>query len=757
MLMNYKLRVNSFISGVSVISISVGAVGLWAQNTLPVPPPGGKPVVRSIGKTPGLESFAVPPKTPFELVEAIDYLIRVGHEAQALPLAQKLTNASPDAETLLEIRNQIGSAKLLTMQSSQNPQLNALMVKFADSVAQASTQLTTDKGRIRRLIAQLSASKEESELASERLSRLGSQVVGFLVDAYTAPDVTPETRTAIQKTLNDLEISAVPGLLGVLRHPDTQVQIAVIQALGSIDDPRALPWLVFQSTRKGEVGAAAKKAVDKLNHGHPIPSPMDYLKNASASYLDHDVEFATKNVELWNWDNQQKMMVSRSLDQNGAKGAIGYRLARLALDLDPTDESSQTIALSTLLQEESDRLGQAFPQADPAGVWSMALASGPKTLENVLKRAMTTGRHERVAVLAVQALGQVVSTSDLVVPGGQPHILVKALSSPDRRVQFAAAKALVDLDPSQQFPGSSRVVPVLSRFLLSNPALPRAVVIHNHIGEGSDWTTYLKAAGYDATLEASGRDGFSEIARRGDAELVLISTHLDPTSWTLPETISNIKADSRTAGVPVIVVGPLDAKYRLQTLLGNTPGLGFMISPANQQIAERQIAFQLKKIGKTPLTTDQRVEYSNEASHLLGQLIAGKRPNSMTAMLGSLEPHIYKSLKASLPPSEPIEKRPARKDLLERVLQSSLPKPERAAAALELSGEIQATGLKLSQAELQKVNPLFLTLEQKGELEILKGLAPLVGVNKPDRRTVSEIFLKFAPLGDNYESIQKKQ
>ena len=110
-----------------------------------------------------------------------------------------------------------------------------------------------------------------------------------------------------------------------------------------------------------------------------------------------------------------------------------------------------------------------------------------------------------------------------------------------------------------------------------------------------------------------------------------------------------------------------------------------------------------------------------------------------------------------MPPSEPIEKRPARKDLLERVLQSSLPKPERAAAALELSGEIQATGLKLSQAELQKVNRLFLTLEQKGELEILKGLAPLVGVNKPDRRTVSEIFLKFAPLGDNYESIQKTQ
>ena len=49
-------------------------------------------------------------------------------------------------------------------------------------------------------------------------------------------------------------------------------------------------------------------------------------------------------------------------------------------------------------------------------------------------------------------------------------------SSPSRRVQLAAARALVDLDPRCPFPGSSQVVPILSRFV-STQAAPRAVVI----------------------------------------------------------------------------------------------------------------------------------------------------------------------------------------------------------------------------------------------------------------------------------------
>ena len=38
-------------------------------------------------------------------------------------------------------------------------------------------------------------------------------------------------------------------------------------------------------------------------------------------------------------------------------------------------------------------------------------------------------------------------------------------------MQFAAAKALVSLSPTEPFPGSSRIVPTLARFVI-NQALP---------------------------------------------------------------------------------------------------------------------------------------------------------------------------------------------------------------------------------------------------------------------------------------------
>jgi HEAT repeat protein len=756
-IMSQRIRLNTLILGASVATFCIGGVGLLAQNTLPVPPPGGKAVTRAIGQAPGLESFAVQPETPMELIDAIDYLIRVGREDQALPLAQRLVALNPDKETLIEIRHRIGSAKLLSLQSTQSERLRSVMARFAGSVAQASAETALDEGRILGLIKLLSASREESELAAERLSRVGSPVVGSFIKALTAPDISPKTRRDIQFALNELETSALPGLIGALRHPDPKVRSAMVEALGSIGDARALPWMVYQSTRKDEAGPVAQSAVLKLNNGQSIDKPAQYLINESATYLDREVHFVSNQIELWFWDNDQKKLLPITLDKNVAEGAIGYRLAKMALDLDPTDQKAQTIALSTLLQEESDRLGQAFPDQDPSGVWAMALASGPQTLENVLKRAMGTGRHERLATMVLRALSQVVTTTDLATPSGRPHILVQALTSPDRRVQFAAAKALVELDPTDPFPGSSRVVPVLSRFLQTHPAMPRAVVIHNNLGEGSNWISYLKKAGYDATLETSGRDGFSEIARRGDAELVLISTQLDPTSWTLPETISNIKADSRTSGVPVIVVGPLDAKSRLQTLLGKTPGLGFMVSPANQTIADRQIAAQLKKLGMSPLSSEERVGLADESSELIRQLMTEKGPNAMTAMLGSLEPHVYRSLKASLEKPEEQDEWPNRDQLLAQVLQESAPKPDRSVAALQLSGEIQRTGVGLKPAELQKVNALFIKLEQQLELELRETLASLVGVNKPDARTVGEIFLKFAPPSGIYESIQKKQ
>ncbi|MFM7130100.1 MAG: hypothetical protein ACKO0V_12155, partial [bacterium] len=103
----------------------------------------------------------------------------------------------------------------------------------------------------------------------------------------------------------------------------------------------------------------------------------------------------------------------------------------------------------------------------------------------MLSRTLATGKHEQVGILAIKALGEVMTTQDLVTPDGKPGTLARAVHSMDRRIQFEAARTMVDLAPEGQFPGSSTVVPALARFLQANPVSPRAVIVHNNLVEGS--------------------------------------------------------------------------------------------------------------------------------------------------------------------------------------------------------------------------------------------------------------------------------
>ena len=57
---------------------------------------------------------------------------------------------------------------------------------------------------------------------------------------------------------------------------------------------------------------------------------------------------------------------------------------------------------------------------------------------------------------------------------------MKALAAPGRRARFAAARAIVELEPLHPFAGSSAVVPALAQFATAGPH-PRAVVIDGNI------------------------------------------------------------------------------------------------------------------------------------------------------------------------------------------------------------------------------------------------------------------------------------
>ncbi len=739
-----------FASVAIILGMTSSSVVAQAPKTRTANPPRS----RAIGQAPGLESFAVQPQTPDELIKAIDYLIRVGLENQAVPLANELAAIEADDETLDALRQSVGSSKLLTLQSTADADLNAAMSRFVDRLNAASRKVSLDPERVRRLIELLSATPEEREIAIESLARLGSTTVDEFVRELSDANLSTRKRNDLQRAMNRLESSAVPGLVGALRHPDATVRASLVEALGQIGDSRALPWVVFEAQRPGGANSAASNAVAELNEGKFIEDPARFLLSEAGRYLDRDLYFGDPVVEAWFWDEKDKSIKSLSMPAESARGAIGYRLAKMAMELDPQSEASHALIVSMLIDEESRRLGNAFPANDPLGAWPMVLASGPRTLGFVLQRALLTGRHENIAVLSTRALGQIVKEADLVTGSARPHILVQALDSPDRRVQFEAAKALLNLAPSKAFPGSSRVVPAMARFLRSNPYAPRAVVINDNVGKGSEWVSYLKSMGYDAVMETSSSAAFEEIAIRGDVELILLSTFLDPAGWALHETVANLKADSRTSGVPLIVVGPLDARTRLSTLLGSEHQVGFMIEPADETWAKRQIESQLARLPREGLSADERRDFAAEAAALLGRTAAAGDASIFAQAIRSLDTVAANRLEVtSNQPLSPISDSDT-KALINTVLQDSAPESDRIRSAETLAEEIRKSTAFIDSGDRDRLFEAFLKIENGKNPELAAVLGRLVGSSDPGIADISRFFEQFSPGASFYESVR---
>ena len=195
------------------------------------------------------------------------------------------------------------------------------------------------------------------------------------------------------------------------------------------------------------------------------------LSDAAWRFHRHQVDFPGDHVAVWTWNKEQNVPVSQLMRRGEAESLFGLRLAARALVLKPQDLDARAAQLSLSLQDAIDRVGfGGFPDKDQA-TYAAAKKAGPDVLAQVLQKALGDGK-ENLAATAAMILGDVTKASELT-NGGRPHLLVDALVSPGARTQFAAAEALVNMSPTTPFPGSSRVVPVLSRFV-SSQSPPRA-------------------------------------------------------------------------------------------------------------------------------------------------------------------------------------------------------------------------------------------------------------------------------------------
>jgi HEAT repeat protein len=657
--------------------------------------------IEARGQAPGPESFAKTPTTPLELWDAADYLIRTGQVTQAVPYLKAFIQSQPDDAALLAIRDRYGSGSIMRL--GDYPQTRALEPKISGMLSAAAQRGATQPERLRQFVAALTKSNPEQHYAVEQLRVAGPYAVPVLVEALQQAGLSKEDRARTVHNMGRLDSSVVPPLIATLDSPNVLVATDAAAVLGDLGDTRAVPHLTFlavrgQSPAPGSEAASdplrdeARRAIARLT-ARPFEAqtraPIRVLTDEALRYHRHAVRFPAPPLVLWTWDPGQSAPVPNTVSQSDAEAYFGLRLAREALRLDPADKATQVAFLSVALEKAVERADAAtFPASDPSGVLTTARAAGPDVLSAVIRGALADRKYD-LAAAAVSALGQVTDRNALATGRG-PNPLVQALTAPNRRVQLAAARALVTLDPRRPFAGSSLVVPILARFV-SGEATPRALVIDGNMARGGQLTGYLKELGYDPILAPTGADGFRRAAETADVELILLDCHLIQGEWRLIDTLSNLRNDARTAGIPIWIVGPLNLDRKLNALRSNFPGVKVLLRPDSAALLEQQLGGRPRGLSDT-----ERADYAREATALLAQ-IAGRPGSPFEPELSSAETVLTAAL--NTPASEPaavalsgVATPNAQRGLADVVLDPSKPAPMRQSTAAVLVKSIQRFG-----------------------------------------------------------------
>ena len=130
------------------------------------------------------------------------------------------------------------------------------------------------------------------------------------------------------------------------------------------------------------------------------------------------------------------------------------------------------------------------------------------------------------ATAAAQILGDIGSPVLLTRSGTTPSPLAQAAGHADRRLRFAAIEAIMKLNPSEPFAGSSHVTDGLG-FLASSFGVPRVLVVHPSSAEAEKMAGLAATLGYEADMATNGRAAFELAVNSPDYDFVLIHSAIE--------------------------------------------------------------------------------------------------------------------------------------------------------------------------------------------------------------------------------------
>lgn len=541
---------------------------------------------------PRLES----PKTPAEFWSAVEFELNTGKYDLAAGYLKGFLAAEPTEQDFVALERDKGMSAFLRLRAvtqwSADPKVDAETRQLAEQVIEKATAALkkelNNPQRIAKYVENLRGTPEEREYALRELQRSGGAAMPFLISALKS-EQDPIQRSLILNALPRLFSDSVPPLLAALDMNDPVVKVLLLQSLAERKDlailpNRAetdpLPTLDFLASSPQQPETVRRKASEVRTRLRPMsasrqPLAKVELTRAAEKMLRHEAAFTNPDaVTIWRWTDNQ--LVPFDATKSQAEEYLGLRYARWALELDPAYEPAQTAFISLAVEKALERGGLEKPLAETApDVHDLLATVYAGALVNTLDRALAEKR-TAVALGVTRALGERAELAGVRGERGRPSALAKALDYPDRRVQFAAAEAILRLPPSGFHATHARVVEVLRRALAADaestlPKTGRILVGAFQPERANAMALAARAAGYDVETVATGKELMRRLKAAADVDAIIIDSELPYPP--LPDTIASLRYDVHLGLLPVrIVYQPV------------APGNTFYISDTNRRV-----------------------------------------------------------------------------------------------------------------------------------------------------------------------------
>jgi len=738
---------------------AVAGDGPEAQGQAGKQPAGGNQPAGANGqpaaKQPAVEPnpLLTEPKTPVELFRAIRLMHQLARPKLARKYLKQLMDSKPDDKTLLQLRDRFGPSDFLRL--AQAKELQPLSTELLKKVNAAFRKRGADPKYINGLLDMLEGRAADREVAITTLRNIGPIVLPRMIERVAASTVQKRL-TTMQEALIDFGEPAVPALLAALQADSPRVQTTAISALGRIGDLRAVPHLwhfAFDPNLPPGIRMAARTALSRL-----LNTKVSDLQKAAPASISRELarlaeqhfrgEYnwdagAEKKVELWSWTGSGAAgtVVAKQVTPRTASLYVGTRFAKQALELSPENRRFQALFLAMSLSAAADPTWEKTLPTGKGTAFDAALTAGADIMNRALELSLNS-RDPNAAIAALLVLRQLATKND-VTKGKANSPIIAAMSYPDHRVQFAAVATLLNVDPDESFSGISRVVEILTR-ALNDGGGPKGLVVNTSVQKAATLAGLLGEMGYEPAVARTGRGGFRVATRSSDVALILLQ--LNTIRWPLSQTLANLRADSRTANIPIAIYGPGKFRSRVQSHLKRYSKVTYVTESTTRDNLALQIDPFLADIKTPPLTAKQRAEQRAAAAFWLAHLAEGKRarlynlrPAENALVAATNDPKLAENAIQAL---VAISTKTAQQTLQRVVTNNTADIKLRRTAASLLAVHIQRFGLLLTDTQVGAVRQLHASA---ADAQLATALSAVMGTLKPDTKRIGK-HLQDVPL-----------